>query len=64
MLTLLLLPILQTSQNHDGAAIQAKLDELIKANEKARDDLIGLEKRAEEEVEELRPEFNPRLIQP
>lgn len=52
--TLLLLPILQATQNRDGAALQAKIDELIKANDRARDDLIGLENRAEDEIERMR----------
>src|SRR5438270_4091543 len=55
VLTLLFLPILQATQNRDGAALQAKLDELIRANTEARNDLIGLEDRAETEIEELRP---------
>lgn len=55
ILTLLLLPILQATQNRDGAALQAKLDELIKTNSEARDALIGLERRGEEEIERLRP---------
>jgi low affinity Fe/Cu permease len=54
VLTLLFLPILQATQNRDGAALQAKLDELIKANKEARNDLIGIENRAETEIEELR----------
>jgi low affinity Fe/Cu permease len=54
VLTLLFLPILQATQNRDGAALQAKLDELIKVTEKARNDLIGIEQRDEEEIEELR----------
>jgi low affinity Fe/Cu permease len=54
VLTLLFLPILQATQNRDGAALQAKLDELIKVNKEARNDLIGLELRDEEEIEELR----------
>lgn len=54
VVTLLLLPILQATQNRDGAALQAKIDELIKATTSARDDLIGLEKRDEEEIERLR----------
>jgi low affinity Fe/Cu permease len=54
VLTLLLLPILQATQNRDGAALQAKIDELIKASSKARDDLIGLEKRREDEIEDIR----------
>ena len=55
VLTLLFLPILQATQNRDGAALQAKLDELIKANTEARNDFIGLEQRGEDEIEELRP---------
>lgn len=54
VVTLMLLPILQATQNRDGAALQAKIDELIKATEKARDDLIGLENRSEEEIEHIR----------
>jgi len=54
IVTLLLLPILQATQNRDGAALQAKIDELIKANEKARDDLIGLENRDEDTIERIR----------
>ena len=54
IVTLLLLPILQATQNRDGAALQAKIDELIKASGKARDELIGLENRAESEIEKIR----------
>jgi low affinity Fe/Cu permease len=54
VVTLLLLPILQATQNRDGAALQAKIDELIKATSSARDDLIGLEKRDEQEIERIR----------
>jgi low affinity Fe/Cu permease len=53
-LTLLLLPILQATQNRDGAALQAKLDELILSNETARNGLIGLERRPEHEIESMR----------
>jgi low affinity Fe/Cu permease len=54
IVTLLLLPILQSTQNRDGAALQAKIDELIKSNTDARNSLIGLERRSEEEIEEVR----------
>lgn len=60
IVTLLLLPILQATQNRDGAALQAKIDELIKASGKARDDLIGLENRAEEEIEQIRVDEGQR----
>ena len=56
VLTLLFLPILQATQNRDGAALQAKLDELIKASQGARNDLIGIEDLDEDKIEELRPE--------
>ena len=54
IVTLMMLPILQATQNRDGAALQAKLDELIKVNSDARDTLIGLENRGEEEIEAMR----------
>jgi low affinity Fe/Cu permease len=56
VVTVLLLPILQATQNRDGAALHAKLDELIKSDAAARNVLIGLEKRTQEEIEELRAE--------
>lgn len=55
VLTLLFLPILQATQNRDGAALQAKLDELIKVNKEANNQLIGVEDLDEEKIEELRP---------
>ncbi|MGZ2410875.1 low affinity Fe/Cu permease [Sphingomonas sp. F9_3S_D5_B_2] len=55
IVTLMLLPILQATQNRDGAALQVKIDELIRATADARDSLIGLEQRTESEIEELRP---------
>jgi low affinity Fe/Cu permease len=54
VVTLLLLPILQATQNRDGAALHAKLDELIKSNSDARDALIGLERKGEKDIVELR----------
>ena len=64
VLTLLFLPILQATQNRDGAALQAKIDELIKANAQASNAFIGLENRAEDEIEELRqaPESPPESV--
>lgn len=55
VLTLMFLPILQATQNRDGAALQAKLDELIKVNKEARNELIGAEDLDEESIEQLRP---------
>lgn len=54
VVTLLLLPIIQATQNRDGAALQAKIDELLKVTENARDSLIGLENRTEKDIESVR----------
>lgn len=60
LLTLLLLPVLQAAQNREGAALQAKLDELIKSNSEARNSMIGLENRSEEEIEQVRADEEAR----
>jgi len=54
IVTLLLLPVLQATQDRDGAALQVKLDELIKSNSEARNALIGLEQRGTKEIEQMR----------
>lgn len=56
IVTLLLLPILQATQNRDGAALQAKLDELISASRNARNEMIGIEKASEDKIEKERPD--------
>ncbi|WP_084607572.1 low affinity iron permease family protein [Sphingomonas jaspsi] len=56
IVTLLLLPILQATQNRDGAALQAKLDELISANRRARNEMIGIERDSEDKIERERPD--------
>jgi low affinity Fe/Cu permease len=54
MVTLVLIPILQATQNRDNAALHAKIDELIKTHESARDSLIGVEKQSTDEIEKVR----------
>jgi low affinity Fe/Cu permease len=41
----------------DTGAIQAKLDELIRAVDKADDHLIGIDQRSSEELEEMRAHY-------
>lgn len=53
IITFLMVFLIQNSQNRDGAAIQAKLDELIRASA-AQNRYIGIETLSEEELEELR----------
>jgi len=54
------LRVLQHSQNRDATAIQAKLDELIRASD-ASNQLIRAEQLTEAEVEELRCDEPPEL---
>jgi low affinity Fe/Cu permease len=54
VLTFLAVFLIQNSQNRDGAAIQAKLDELLRAVDKAREQFIGIEHLTEEQIELIR----------
>lgn len=45
--------LLQNATNREGRAVQVKLDELIRATDKARNDLISIETKADEEIEEI-----------
>lgn len=47
IITFLMVFLIQHTQNKDTGAMQAKLDELIRAKENARNDLIGLENKEE-----------------
>ena len=49
--------LIQNTQNRDTAALQLKLDELIRVNEKARNRLLRLEELTEEEMEHIRRTF-------
>jgi low affinity Fe/Cu permease len=53
IVTFLMVFLIQNTQNRDGAAIQAKLDELIRASE-AHNRFIGIEHLTEGEVEQFR----------
>lgn len=43
VLTFLAVFLIQNSQNRDGAAMQAKLDEILRALDKARIEFVGIE---------------------
>jgi low affinity Fe/Cu permease len=57
IVALLLVVLLQYSQNRDTRALQLKLDEVIRSIGEARSGLVGLERRSEEELSELEEEF-------
>jgi low affinity Fe/Cu permease len=46
--------LIQNAQNRDGSAIQAKLDELIRAVDTARNDFIGIEHLTEAELQRIK----------
>ena len=53
IVTFLMVFLIQNTQNRDGAAIQAKLDELIRVSQ-GHNHFIGIEHLTESEVEEIR----------
>lgn len=53
IVTFLMVFLIQNTQNRDGAALQAKLDELIRSS-KAKNHFIGIEHLTETELEEIR----------
>jgi len=54
IITFLMVFLIQNSQNRDGAAMQAKLDELLRAVDKAREQFIGIEHLTDEQIELVR----------
>ena len=59
IVTFLMVFLIQNSQNRDGAAIQAKLDELIRAGA-AQNRFIGIEQLTEEQLALLRDKDSAR----
>ena len=57
IVTFLMVFLIQNTQNRDTAAIQLKLDELIRANENARNAMLTLEDLTEEQLLRLKSSF-------
>lgn len=57
IITFLMVFLIQNSQNRDAAAMQAKLDELIRAVEQARAQFIGIEHKTDREIEQIRADL-------
>jgi len=53
IVTFLMVFVIQNSQNRDGAALQVKMDELIRSSH-AHNRFIGIEHLTDEEIEEYR----------
>jgi low affinity Fe/Cu permease len=53
IVTFLMVFLIQNAQNRDASAIQAKLDELIRAVQGARNEFIGIEHLTESELRQI-----------
>jgi low affinity Fe/Cu permease len=57
IVTFLMVFLIQNTQNRDARAIHLKLDELIHAVKRARDEMIDIEKLTDDELEQLGERF-------
>ena len=57
IVTFLMVFLIQNTQNRDAKAMQLKLDEIIRALKKARNELVDLEDLSDEELKKLEDQF-------
>lgn len=57
IITFLMVFLIQNTQNRDAKVIHMKLDELIRALGAARTELVQMEKMTDQELEDLRAQF-------
>lgn len=57
IVTFLMVFLIQNTQNRDARAINLKLDELIRAIDKARDQMMNIEKLSDAELDTLEDQF-------
>jgi low affinity Fe/Cu permease len=62
IVTFLMVFLIQNTQNRDARAINLKLDELIRAIDKARDQMMNIEKLSDVELDAVEAQFD--AIQP
>ncbi len=58
IVTFLMVFLIQNTQNRDARAINLKLDELIRAIDKARDQMMNIEKLSDAELDMLEEQFD------
>lgn len=61
--TFLMVFLIQNSQNRDAAAMQAKLDELIRALDGARAQFIGIEHLPDDQIGRIRDELEAQCAE-
>jgi low affinity Fe/Cu permease len=57
IITFLMVFLIQNTQNRDAAAMQIKLDELIRALQGAHNDLVDLEDLGDQELEQMKAHY-------
>src|SRR5438067_13604258 len=57
IVTFLMVFLIQNTQNRDAKAVHLKLDEILRANRRARNTLVDLESMNDEELQALQDEF-------
>ena len=57
IVTFLMVFLIQNTQNRDGAAVQLKLDELIRAIQGAHNELLDLEELTEAELDQFKVKY-------
>jgi low affinity Fe/Cu permease len=57
IVTFLMCFVIQNTQNRDSQVVQLKLDELIRAVEEARNELVDMEDLSDEELHRLQQQF-------
>ena len=62
IVTFLMVFLIQNTQNRDGAAIQAKLDELLHAVGKADERFVGIERLSEKELDLILEQVEARAL--
>ena len=63
VLTFLAVFLIQNSQNRDGAAIQAKLDEILRSVADARSGFVGIEHLTDEEITQIKAALEREVLQ-
>lgn len=62
IVTFLMVFVIQNAQNRDAAALQAKLDEVIRSLANARNEFIGIEHLSDTEIEEIREQLEREAV--
>ncbi|HEX5164455.1 MAG TPA: low affinity iron permease family protein [Thermomicrobiales bacterium] len=63
VLTFLMVFLIQNTQNRDARAVQLKLDELLRAVQKASNSLIDIEEASDDVLERLKDKYRQQALQ-